>query len=324
MTRLLTLLLAATLALGPGLGGNAQAQSFPAKSIRVVVPYAPGGGTDILLRTIAGAVSESLGQQLVIDNRPGGATVGGTDVVAKAPADGYTLLAADSTFLTNPGLLKNLPYQTTRDFTGVTMMAKAPVILLVHPSVPARNIGELMALAKAKPGVLNYASGGNGASTHLAGELLKQAAGVNIVHVPYKGTGPAMNDLVAGQVQMSFSGISSARQYVESGQLRAMALTGGKRNPAMPDVPTFDEAGLRGVDAETYWGLYAPAATPPEVLKILSAHFAKVLKSPQLASRLADLGYEPIGDTPQECTAEMKQMIAGWTAVIEKAGIRIE
>jgi tripartite-type tricarboxylate transporter receptor subunit TctC len=320
MTRYLSFLLAATLAIS----GGAYAQSFPAKSIRIVVPYAPGGGTDILLRTIAGAVSESLGQQLVIENKPGGATVGGTDLVAKAPADGYTLLAADSTFLTNPGLLKVLPYQTTRDFTGVTMMAKAPVILLVHPSVPAKNIGELVALAKARPGTLNFASGGNGASTHLAGELLKQVAGINIMHVPYKGTGPAMNDLVAGQVQMSFSGISSARQYVESGQLRAMALTGSKRNPAMPGVPTFDEAGLHGIDAETYWGLYAPAATPPEILTILSTHFAKVLKSPQMAGRLADLGYEPIGDTPSDCTVEMKHMIAAWTALIEKAGIRIE
>jgi tripartite-type tricarboxylate transporter receptor subunit TctC len=320
VTRFLGFLLAAMLAVS----GGAYAQSCPAKSIRVVVPYAPGGGTDILLRTIAGAVSESLGQQLVIDNRPGGATVGGTDLVAKAPADGYTLLAADSTFLTNPGLLKTLPYQTTRDFTGVTMMARAPVILLVHPSVPAKNIGELVALAKARPGTLNFASGGNGAATHLAGELLKQAAGINIVHVPYKGTGPAMNDLVAGQVQMSFSGISSARQYVESGQLRAMALTGNTRNPAVPDVPTFDEAGLHGIDAETYWGLYAPAATSPEVLAILSTHFAKVLTSPQMAGRLADLGYEPIGDTPSDCMAEMKKMIADWTVLIEKAGIRIE
>jgi tripartite-type tricarboxylate transporter receptor subunit TctC len=307
-----------------GLAGSALGQSFPAKQIRIVVPYAPGGGTDILIRTIIAEASASLGQQLVVDNRPGGATVGGTDSVAKAPADGYTILAADSTFLTNPGLMKNLPYQTVRDFTGITMMAKAPVILLVHPSVPAKTIGELVALAKAKPGTLNYASGGNGASTHLAGELLKQVAGIDIVHVPYKGTGPAMNDLVAGQVQMSFSGISSARQYVERGQLRALALTGDKRNTAMPDVPTFDEAGLRGIDAETYWGLYAPAATPPEVVKVLNQHFAKAMRSPQLAPRLAELGYEPIANSPEAHTAQMKQMIAAWTAIIEKAGIRIE
>jgi tripartite-type tricarboxylate transporter receptor subunit TctC len=307
-----------------GLGSAAQAQTFPAKPIRVVVPFAPGGGTDNLVRLLAAEVSASLGQQITIDNKPGGATVGGTDMVAKAPADGYTILASDSAFLTNPGLMKNLPYQTTRDFTGITMMARAPVILIVHPSVPAQTVGELITLAKAKPGTINYASGGNGSSTHLAGELLKQVARVNIVHVPYRGSGPAMNDLISGQVQISFSGISSARQYIEGGQLRVLALTGDKRNPVLPNVPTFGEAGLSGVNAESYWGLYAPAATPPEVVKILNQHFIRALKSPQLAQRLADLGYEPIANTPEEHTAQMRQMIGDWTAIIEKAGIRIE
>lgn len=307
-----------------GLGSLAQAQTFPSKPIRLVVPFAPGGGTDNLVRLLAADASASLGQQITIDNKPGGATVGGTDMVAKAPADGYTILASDSAFLTNPGLMKNLPYQTTRDFTGITMMARAPVILIVHPSVPAHSVGELIALAKAKPGTINYASGGNGSSTHLAGELLKQVAGVNIVHVPYRGSGPAMNDLIAGQVQMSFSGISSARQYIDGGQLRVLALTGDSRNPALPNVPTFREAGLAGVNAESYWGLYAPAATPPAVVKVLNQHFTRALKNPQLAQRLAELGYEPIANTPEEHTAQMKQMIGDWTAIIEKAGIRVE
>lgn len=320
MIRLLALLALAAL----GLGSNAHAQTFPTKPIRLVVPFAPGGGTDNLMRIVVPEVSASLGQQINIDNKPGGGSVGGTDIVAKAPADGYTILASDSAFVTNPGLMKNLPYQTLRDFTGITMMARAPVILVVHPSVPAKTIGELVALAKAKPGTLNYASGGNGSSTHLAGELLKQVAGIDIVHVPYKGSGPAMNDLIAGQVQMSFSGISSARQYIESGQLRVLALTGDKRNPALPNVPTFDESGLRGVDAETYWGLYAPAATPADVVKILNQHFTKALKSPQLAQRLADLGYETIANAPEAHTPQVKQMIAGWIAIIEKAGIKIE
>jgi tripartite-type tricarboxylate transporter receptor subunit TctC len=296
-----------------GLCGTAQAQTF-----------APGGGTDNLVRLLAADASASLGQQITIDNKPGGATVGGTDMVAKAPADGYTILASDSAFLTNPGLMKNLPYQTTRDFTGITMMARAPVILIVHPSVPAHSVGDLIALAKAKPGTINYASGGNGSSTHLAGELLKQVASINIVHVPYRGSGPAMNDLIAGQVQMSFSGISSARQYIDGGQLRVLALTGDSRNPALPNVPTFREAGLAGVNAESYWGLYAPAATPPAVVKILNQHFTRALKNPQLAQRLAELGYEPIANTPEEHTAQMKQMIGDWTAIIEKAGIRVE
>lgn len=319
MIRLLSLLLA-----GLALIGSAQAQSYPTRAIRIVIPYGPGGGTDILIRTIAGELQTSLGQQVVIDNKPGGASVTGTDIVAKAIADGYTLLASDSAFLTNPGLMKTLPFQTLRDFTAVTMMARAPVILLTHPSVPAKTIGELMALAKAKPGTLNYASGGNGASTHLAGELLKQSAKIDIVHVPYKGTGPAMADLVAGQVQMSFSGISSARQYVERGQLRAMALTGDKRNPAMPEVPTFDESGLRGVDAESYWGLYAPAATPPEAVRALGEHMTKVLRSPQLQQRLADLGFEPIANSPTDSTAQMKQMVGYWTDFIAKAGIHVD
>lgn len=307
-----------------GLGSAVQAQTFPSKPIRLVVPFAPGGGTDNLVRLLAADASASLGQQITIDNKPGGATVGGTDMVAKAPADGYTILASDSAFLTNPGLMKNLPYQTTRDFTGITMMARAPVILIVHPSVPAHSAGELIALAKAKPGTINYASGGNGSSTHLAGELLKQVAGINIVHVPYRGSGPAMNDLIAGQVQMSFSGISSARQYIDGGQLRVLALTGDRRNPALPNVPTFGEAGLAGVNAESYWGLYAPAATPPAVVKVLNQHFTRALKNPQLAQRLAELGYEPIANTPEEHTAQMKQMIGDWTAIIEKAGIRVE
>jgi tripartite-type tricarboxylate transporter receptor subunit TctC len=320
MIRLLAMLALATL----GLGGPAAAQPFPTKPIRLVVPFAPGGGTDNLVRLIAAEVSASLGQQVTIDNKPGGASVGGTDIVAKAPADGYTILASDSAFLTNPGLMKNLPFNTLRDFTGITMMARAPVILVVHPSVPAKTVGELIALAKARPGTLNYASGGNGSSTHLAGELLKQVAKVDIVHIPYKGSGPAMADLIAGQVQMSFSGISSSRQYVDAGQLRVLALTGEKRNAAMPSVPTFAESGLPGVNAETYWGLYAPAATPPEVVKVLNQHFVKALKSPQLAQRLGDLGYEPIATTPQEHTTQMKQMIGDWTAIIEKAGIRVE
>lgn len=303
--------------------GWAQA-TYPNKQIRMVVPFAPAGTTDLLGRIAAQHLTEVWGQTVVVDNKSGAGGNVGAEIVAKAPADGYTILASDSAFLTNPGLMKNLPYQTTRDFTGITMMARAPVILIVHPSVPAHSVGDLIALAKAKPGTINYASGGNGSSTHLAGELLKQVAGVNIVHVPYRGSGPAMNDLIAGQVQMSFSGISSARQYIDGGQLRVLALTGDSRNPALPNVPTFREAGLAGVNAESYWGLYAPAATPPAVVKTLNQHFTRALKNPQLAQRLAELGYEPIANTPEEHTAQMKQMIGDWTAIIEKAGIRVE
>lgn len=301
------------------------AQSFPTKPVRVVIPYAPGGGTDNLVRIIAPSVGSALGQPLVIENRPGGASIIGSEIVAKAPADGYTLLATDLAFLVNPGLFKaKMPFDTVRSFTGVTMMASAPVILVVHPSVPAKNLSELLALARAKPGLLDYASGGFGASTHLAGELMKLAAKVFIVHIPYKGTGPAMTDLLAGQVHMQFAGISSARQHVEAGKLRAIAVTGKQRNPAMPSVPTFDESGLPGIDADTYWGLYAPAGVPPAALAVLGKAFAAAVRSPVHAERLAALGFLPIANSVPEHTQQFRDMVARWTDVIDKAKIQAE
>lgn len=305
--------------------GGVGAQAFPNKPVRVVVPYAPGGGTDNLVRVIAPSVGAALGQQLIVENRPGGGSVIGTELVAKAAADGYTVLATDLAFLVNPGLFKaKLPFDTVKSFSGVTMMATAPVILVVHPSVPANNLAELLALARAKPGSLDYASGGYGASTHLAGELMKLAAKVFIVHIPYKGTGPAMADLLAGQVHMQFAGISSARSHVEAGKLRAIAVTGKQRNPAMPRVPTFEESGLSGVDADTYWGLYAPAGVPPAVLAVLNKAFNAALRNPAHAERLAALGFIPIGTSVQEHTQQMRAMIARWADVIAKAGIKVE
>ncbi len=313
------------MALGVGaltVAGAGRSAQFPDKSVRVVVPYGPGGGTDNLMRMLAPAISESLGQTLVIDNKPGGASVIGTDTVAKAPADGHTLLASDLALLVNPGLFPKLPFDTVKDLAGVTMMATAPVLLVVHPSVPARNLQELLAMARAKPGSMNYASGGNGASTHLAGELMKIAAKVDIVHIPYKGTAPAMNDLLAGQVQMQFAGISTARQHVEAGKLRAIAMTGTGRNAAMPEVPTFIEQGLEGVDADTWWGLYAPSATPADVVARLNRDFVKALKSPALADRLTAAGFVPIANSPAEHTEMMRRMIARWIDVIRQAGIK--
>jgi len=305
--------------------GAAVAQTFPEKPVRVVIPYAPGGGTDNLVRVIAPSVGANLGQQLIIENRPGGASIIGTEIVAKAAPDGYTVLATDSAVFVNPGLFKaKMPFDTAKSLTGVTMMAFAPVLLVVHPSVPANNLKELLALARAKPGYLNYASGGYGTSTHLSAELMKQAAKVFIVHIPYKGTGPAMTDLLGGQVQMQFAGISSARSHVEAGRLRAIAMTGKQRNAAMPNVATFDESGLPGVDADTYWGLYAPAGTPPAVVASLNKAFVAALKSPAHAEKLAALGFLPIGNSPQEHTQQMHNMIARWTEVIDKGKITAE
>ncbi len=301
----------------------ARAADYPDHAVKIIVAFAPGGGTDIITRILAPELTAALGQSVIIENRAGAASTVGTDAVAKSPPDGYTLLASDSTFLINPGLFgSRLPYDTLRDFTGVTMMASAPVVLLAHPSVPFNDMPGLIAYAKAHPGRLNYGSGGNGAGTHLAGELLKQVAGIDLTHVPYRGTAPALNDLLAGNVQLLFGGISSGRVHVESGALKALALTGARRNGAMPTVPTFDELGLVGVNAESWWGLYAPAGSPPAALARFSAEVAKAVRKPAVAQRLADLGYDPVGNTPTEHTAQLRAMVATWVEVIAKAGVK--
>jgi tripartite-type tricarboxylate transporter receptor subunit TctC len=304
---------------------DAGAQAFPDRPLRVVVPYGPGGGTDNLMRVIGPAVGAALGQPVLIDNRPGGASIIGTELVVRSVPDGYTVMATDSAVLVNPGLFKSkMPFDTVKSLTAVTMLASAPVVLVVHPSVPAKTLAELVALAKAKPGSLNFASGGLGASTHLAGELMKLVAGVDIVHVPYKGTGPAMSDLLGGHVNMQFSGISSAKPHVDAGKLRALAMTGRQRSPAMREVPTFDEAGVKGVDADTYWGLYAPTGVPAAPVATLNRAFTEAMRSPALAERLADQGFIPIANSPDEGTRQMRAMIARWTDVVDKAKIRLE
>ena len=304
---------------------DAQAQTFPTKPIRLVIPYQPGGGTDILVRAIVPEVTRTLGQQILIDNKPGGASMIGTQIVVDAASDGYTILATDSALLVNPGLFgAKLPYDTLKKLTGITMMANGPVPLLLHPSVPANDLQALIALAKAKPGTLNFASGGNGSAPHLAGELFKLVAGIDIVHVPYKGTAPGLQDLLAGAVQMMFGGISSSRQFVEAGKLRAVAMSATKRSEAMPTVPTFEEAGLKGVNAESYWGLYAPTGTPPEALKMINEHFVRALREPKVINQLKELGFEVIGNAPAEHTAQLARLVAQWTEIITKAGIKME
>ena len=304
--------------------GVALAQNFPARAVRILIPYPPAGGVDSLVRSLTPTVAGSMGQQLIIDTRPGGSSIIGTDMVAKSAPDGYTVLVSDSAFLINPALFKKLPYDTLKDFTGVSMLAHAPVIFVVHPSVPVKSVKELLALAKSKPGALVYASGGNGTSTHIAGELLKYVAKVDITHVPYKGSAPAMTDLVGGQVHMQFAGISSARPYIDAGRLRALAVTGTQRNAATPAVPTFDEAGLAGVDVVSYWGMYAPAGTPADVINTLNQHFVRALRVPANIERLSSLGYLPLGNTPQEHNAQIRAMVAQWIDVMQKTNIRIE
>jgi tripartite-type tricarboxylate transporter receptor subunit TctC len=307
------------------LGDKTHADTYPSRPVRVVIPYAPGGGTDNLMRVLAPAVSASLGQQLVIENRPGGGSIIGMEVVVNSEPDGYTLLATDSAILINPGLFKaKMPFDTLKRLTGVTMMAHAPMPLVAHPSVPAKTFAELVELAKAKPGSLNYASGGLGSATHLAGELIKQAANIDIVHIPYKGTGAAVADVLSGKVQLWVSGMSTAVPYVKAGRLRALAITGKQRHPALPDVPTFEESGLRDIDADVYWGLYAPTGVPAEILNTVSQHFARALRSAALAERLDSLGFMPIANTPQQHTQQMRILIARWIEVIDKGNIRLE
>jgi tripartite-type tricarboxylate transporter receptor subunit TctC len=300
------------------------AQTYPSKPIRIVVPFAPGGGTDILTRIMLPKLTETLKQQVIVDNRPGAGSQIGTDLVAKAPPDGYTILMVDTAFMTNPSLYSKLPYSSEKDFAPVSLAATAPVIMIVHPSVPVRSVKELVALARAQPGALNFASGGPGSSTHLGVELLKYVAKIDLVHIPYKGTGPAVADVLGGQVTMMFAGISSVKQHVESGRLRAIAVTGEKRSPAMPKVPTFGEAGMTQVDASSYWGALAPARTPPEIVMRLSTTMAQVLRMRDVHEKLVELGFDPIGGSPSEFAALLAKETAKWAQVIKAAGVKLD
>ncbi len=254
-----------------------QAQAYPIRPVRIIVPFAPGGGTDILTRMMAPRLADLMGQQFVVDNRPGASSQIGTDLAARSAPDGYTLLHVDTSFTSNPSLYPKLPYDSVKDFAPVALLASAPVVLIVHPSVPVKALGQLVALAKARPGALNFATGGAGSGTHLGLELLKSAAKIDLVHIPYKGSGPAAAAVLGGQVAMMFAGPSSAKPHVDAGRLRPVAITGEQRNPALPAVPTFVESGLQGVDSGTYWGALAPAGTPREIVGAVNAAMVKVL-----------------------------------------------
>lgn len=304
--------------------GTAGAQGYPARAVRVIVPFAPGGGTDILTRIVAPKVSEILGQPLVVDNRPGASGQIGTDLVAKTAPDGYTILHVDTSFTSNPSLYSKLPYDPVKDFAPISLLASAPVVLIVHPSVPVTTLKELIALAKARPGELNFATGGAGSATHLGVELFKSAAGIDLIHIPYKGSGPAAAAVLGGQVAMMFGGPSSVKPHVAAGKLRAIAITGEKRNPALPEVPTFVESGLKGVDSGTYWSSLSPASTPKEIIIMLSGAMAKVLRMPDIRQRLVGLAFDPIGSTPEESAANIRSEIAKWAKVVKEAKIRVD
>ena len=309
---------------GVSLGEAALAQGYPMRPVRIVVALAPGGGTDNLTRIMAPRLTELLGQQIVVENRAGAGGQIGTDYVAKAAPDGYTILNVDTSFASNPSLFSRLPYDSLRDFAPVSLLASAPVALVIHPSVPAKTLKELLALAKSRPTLFNFAMGGYGSATHLGVEQFKSVTKIDLVVIPYKGGGPATADVLAGQVVMMFGGPSSLAQHVATGRLRAVAVTGAQRIPALPGVPTFTEAGLQGVDAGSYWGSLAPAATPREIVNTLSGAMMKVLQIPEVRQRLIGLGYEPIGSTPEQFAANIRSEMEKWAKAVKEAKIRVE
>ena len=297
---------------------------YPSRPIRLIVPFAPGGSNDIMARLWGQKMTESLGGQIVIDNRAGASGVIGTDIAAKAAPDGYTLLMMSLTFAVNPSLYKKLPYNTEKDLAPITLVASAPLMLVVHPSIAAKSLNDFLAYARANPGKLNFGSGGPGTTPHLAGEMLKMMAKLQMTHVPYKGGGPALADLVGGQIQLMLENIPSTLPFAKSGKLRALALSGLKRSPLVPDLPTLDEAGLKGYEIVGWNGLFAPAGTQRNIIDHLHRETVKALAQPDVKERLATLGAEGVGNSPEEFRAFVKAEIAKWARVVKEAGLKVE
>ena len=301
------------------------AQSYPAKPVRVITPVTAGSAVDTVARVVAQKLSDAWNMQVIVDNRVGANGIIGTEAAARAPADGYTVfLGNDAVLAINPALYRKLPYDSLRDFAPVTHAANIPLVLVVHPSLPAKTVKELVALAKAHPGQLNYASGGNGSPQHLPMEMLKAATGIDVVHVPYKGLGPAFNDVLGGQVPMMFTGMSNAVPHLAAGRLRALAVAGGQRSPALPNVPTVAEAGVPGFYYAAWTGYLVPSGTPKEAIAKLHADIVRALALPDVRDRLSSLGFELIGSTPDEFAARLKTDIARLGKVVREAGIHAE
>ncbi len=317
MRRLLSLVLVL-------LAGTASAQGYPARPVRVLVGFTPGGGTDIMARFLAPRLSEYLGQQFVVENRPGATTNVATEMVARAAPDGYTLLFTTSALAINASLYKNLQYDALRDLTPVSVLAESPNLLVAGPGLEARSLGELIALARAKPGALNYSTAGAGTSQHLAGELFKLRTKTDIVHIPYKGTAPALAGVMGGEVQFSFANVPAILAHVRSGRLRALAVAGARRSELMPGVPTMKEAGVEGVEVPVWYGLLAPAGTPREVIAMLADASMKAARSPELKPRLVEQGTEPIGNTPEEFAKLLREEIAKYAEAVRISGAKPE
>ena len=303
----------------------ALAQAWPSRTIRLIVPFPPGGGNDVIARVVAQKLGERLGQPVVVENRAGANGIVGLQALMQAPPDGHTIaVGAAGPLAVNPSLYDKLPYDPLKDFAPITNMVNFPLLLVTHPSVPAKTTRELVALAKAQPGKLYYSSPGSGNSGHLAGELFNTAAGVKTVHVPYKGQGPALADLLAGQVQMLYSSIPSVLPHVQQKQLNAIAVGSAKRVPSLPDIPTIAESGVPGYEAYSWVGMIAPAGTPREVIARLNREIVEILKQKDVAEKLNAQGALPVGDTPEQFGAYIKAEIEKWGAVVRSSNIKAE
>jgi len=307
-----------------GTGALAFGADYPARSIRYIVPQGAGGSSDTLARLVTQKLAENLGQQVVTDNRPGATGNIGTEIAARANPDGYTLLQVATSHATNPALSVKMPFDPIRDFAPITLLSQSPNLWIVHPSLPAKNMRELIALAKTRPGEINYSSSGTGSSQHLAGELLKSLAHIDIVHIPYKGSPPALIDLLGGRVVLMCSTIAPAMPLVKSAKLRALAVTSLKRSAAVPEIPTVAESGLPGYEATAWQGVLAPAGTPRDIIAKLNTELVRVINLPEVRKQLADQGYEPAGTTSEQFAEYIKTEIAKWTRVIKAAGLKAE
>lgn len=302
----------------------AQGQSYPTKSIRLIVPYAPGGIVDYVGRLVGQRLSEAYGQSVVIDNRPGAGGVIGIETTSRANGDGYTLVIMDPAIVINPSLLPKVPYDIHKDLAPVTILSNSPLVLAINAKVAAASVQELVSLAKSQPGKLSFASAGVGTTPHMAGELFKARIQQNIVHVPYKGSGPAMTDLIGGQVQMTFSSITAALPFIKDGRLRGLATTGAKRAAALANLPTMAESGFPGFEVNLWLGVFAPATTPKSVLASLNSEMRKALQNPGVASGFEKVGAEPLGNSPQDAAGYVRSEFAKWAKVVKDGKLRAD
>ena len=312
------------LAVATIVSSTSHAQQYPTRPVRFISPYPPGGGNDTLLRILGEKLGEQLGQRVIVDNRPGANTIVGTELLVKSPPDGYTFILLPNSFATNPSFYPKLPYDTMKDVAPIGQIAQSPQMIVAHPSVPVKTVKELLAMARAKPGLLSYGTSGNGSTGHLAGTLLSMMTGLQITHIAYKGTAPAVNELIGGHIPLMISSMISTLPHVRSGKLRIIALTTGKRSQAIPEVPTIAESGVPGYDATLWYGVLAPARTPDAIIKRMSAELAATLRNPEVAEKLSTQAVEPYHTSPEQFAALIRTELEKWSKVIRASGVKAD